>query len=115
MDNFQLSASNLRAVGYGKARLKNKAAPPASENRRVEVVVPEWWLAIGDSRSSRVQCRIRSRVSAASGASVLSCFAIWPTVNGIPAVNVGVVNIGRGFVSDSAANTLRPFWCIVAF
>jgi hypothetical protein len=64
MDNFQLSASNLRAVGYGKARLKNKAAPPASENRRVEVVVPEWWLAIGDSSPSRVQCRIRSRVSA---------------------------------------------------
>ena len=25
-------------VGYGKARLKNKAVPPASENRRVEVV-----------------------------------------------------------------------------
>jgi len=37
-DNFQLSASNLRAVGYGKARLKNKADPTASENRPVEVV-----------------------------------------------------------------------------
>jgi flagellar motor protein MotB len=38
VDNFQLSASNLRAVGYGKSRLKNKADPTASENRRVEVV-----------------------------------------------------------------------------
>jgi flagellar motor protein MotB len=38
VDNFQLSASNLRAVGYGKARLKNKTDPTASENRRVEVV-----------------------------------------------------------------------------
>ena len=37
VDNFQLSASNLRAVGYGKARLKNKVDPTASENRRVEV------------------------------------------------------------------------------
>jgi hypothetical protein len=53
--------------------------------------VQEWWLATGDSRSSRVQCRIRSPVSAASGASALSRSAIWPTVNGI----------GRGFVSDS--------------
>jgi outer membrane protein OmpA-like peptidoglycan-associated protein len=38
VDNFQLSPSNLRAVGYGKSRLKNKADPTASENRRVEVV-----------------------------------------------------------------------------
>jgi outer membrane protein OmpA-like peptidoglycan-associated protein len=38
VDNFQLSPSNLRAVGYGKSRLKNKADPSASENRRVEVV-----------------------------------------------------------------------------
>jgi outer membrane protein OmpA-like peptidoglycan-associated protein len=38
VDNFQLSASKLRAVGYGKSRLKNKADPAASENRRVEVV-----------------------------------------------------------------------------
>jgi outer membrane protein OmpA-like peptidoglycan-associated protein len=36
--NFQLSPSNLRAVGFGKSRLKNKADPSASENRRVEVV-----------------------------------------------------------------------------
>ena len=36
--NFDLSAANLRAVGYGKSRLKNKADPTASENRRVEVV-----------------------------------------------------------------------------
>jgi outer membrane protein OmpA-like peptidoglycan-associated protein len=38
VENFQLSPSNLRAVGYGKSRLKNKADPNASENRRVEVV-----------------------------------------------------------------------------
>jgi outer membrane protein OmpA-like peptidoglycan-associated protein len=38
VDNFQLSPSNLRAVGYGKSRLKNKVDPSASENRRVEVV-----------------------------------------------------------------------------
>jgi outer membrane protein OmpA-like peptidoglycan-associated protein len=38
VDNFQLSPSNLRAVGYGKSRPKNKADPHASENRRVEVV-----------------------------------------------------------------------------
>jgi outer membrane protein OmpA-like peptidoglycan-associated protein len=38
VDNYQLSPSNLRSVGYGKARLKNKADPAASENRRVEVV-----------------------------------------------------------------------------
>jgi outer membrane protein OmpA-like peptidoglycan-associated protein len=38
VDNFDLSAANLRAVGYGKSRLKNKADPTASENRRVEVV-----------------------------------------------------------------------------
>jgi outer membrane protein OmpA-like peptidoglycan-associated protein len=38
VDNFQLSASKLRAVGYGRSRLKNKADPAASENRRVEVV-----------------------------------------------------------------------------
>jgi outer membrane protein OmpA-like peptidoglycan-associated protein len=38
VDNYQLSATNVRAVGYGKSRLKNKADPSASENRRVEVV-----------------------------------------------------------------------------
>jgi outer membrane protein OmpA-like peptidoglycan-associated protein len=38
VDNFGLSASNLRAVGYGKSRLKNNSDPFAAENRRVEVV-----------------------------------------------------------------------------
>ena len=38
VENFQLSPSNLRAVGFGKSRLKNNADPSASENRRVEVV-----------------------------------------------------------------------------
>jgi outer membrane protein OmpA-like peptidoglycan-associated protein len=38
VDNFGLSASNLRTVGYGKARLKNSNDPFAAENRRVEVV-----------------------------------------------------------------------------
>src|SRR5712691_5894254 len=38
VDNFQLSASNLRTVGYGKSRPKNRTDMNASENRRVEVV-----------------------------------------------------------------------------
>ncbi len=38
VDNFGLTASNLRAVGYGKSRLKNTSDPFAAENRRVEVV-----------------------------------------------------------------------------
>jgi outer membrane protein OmpA-like peptidoglycan-associated protein len=38
VDNFGLSASNLRTVGYGKSRLKNASDPFAAENRRVEVV-----------------------------------------------------------------------------
>jgi outer membrane protein OmpA-like peptidoglycan-associated protein len=38
VDNFALSARNLRAVGYGKSRLKNASDPLAAENRRVEVV-----------------------------------------------------------------------------
>jgi outer membrane protein OmpA-like peptidoglycan-associated protein len=38
VDNFELSASNLRTVGYGKSRLKNAGDPFAAENRRVEVV-----------------------------------------------------------------------------
>jgi outer membrane protein OmpA-like peptidoglycan-associated protein len=38
VDNFGLSASNLRTVGYGKSRLKNTNDPFAAENRRVEVV-----------------------------------------------------------------------------
>jgi outer membrane protein OmpA-like peptidoglycan-associated protein len=38
VDNFGLSASNLRTVGYGKSRLKNPSDPFAAANRRVEVV-----------------------------------------------------------------------------
>jgi outer membrane protein OmpA-like peptidoglycan-associated protein len=38
VDNFGLSASSLRTVGYGKSRLKNTSDPFAAENRRVEVV-----------------------------------------------------------------------------
>jgi outer membrane protein OmpA-like peptidoglycan-associated protein len=38
VDNFSLTASNLRTVGYGKSRLKNTSDPFAAENRRVEVV-----------------------------------------------------------------------------
>jgi outer membrane protein OmpA-like peptidoglycan-associated protein len=38
VDNFGLSASNLRTVGYGRSRLKNTRDPFAAENRRVEVV-----------------------------------------------------------------------------
>jgi outer membrane protein OmpA-like peptidoglycan-associated protein len=38
IDSFGLVASNLRAVGYGKSRLKNTSNPFAAENRRVEVV-----------------------------------------------------------------------------
>jgi outer membrane protein OmpA-like peptidoglycan-associated protein len=38
VDNFGLTAGNLRTVGYGKSRLKNTSDPFAAENRRVEVV-----------------------------------------------------------------------------
>jgi outer membrane protein OmpA-like peptidoglycan-associated protein len=38
VDNFQLSPANLRTVGFGKSRPKNKIDPNAPENRRVEVV-----------------------------------------------------------------------------
>jgi integrase len=38
MDNFHLSAGNLRTVGYGKTRPKNPSDLNAPENRRVEVV-----------------------------------------------------------------------------
>jgi outer membrane protein OmpA-like peptidoglycan-associated protein len=38
VDNFQLSPLNLRTIGYGKTRPKNKMDPNAPENRRVEVV-----------------------------------------------------------------------------
>jgi outer membrane protein OmpA-like peptidoglycan-associated protein len=37
VDNFQLPPTNLRAVGYGKQRPKNKMDPYAPENRRVEI------------------------------------------------------------------------------
>jgi outer membrane protein OmpA-like peptidoglycan-associated protein len=37
VDNFQLPPANLRAVGYGKQRPKNKMDPYAPENRRVEI------------------------------------------------------------------------------
>jgi outer membrane protein OmpA-like peptidoglycan-associated protein len=38
VETFNLPASGLKTVGYGKARLKNSADPNAAENRRVEVV-----------------------------------------------------------------------------
>jgi outer membrane protein OmpA-like peptidoglycan-associated protein len=38
VENFSLSATNLRTVGYGKSNPKNKSDLNASENRRVEVV-----------------------------------------------------------------------------
>jgi len=38
VNNFQLSPANLRTVGFGKSRPKNKIDPNAPENRRVEVV-----------------------------------------------------------------------------
>jgi outer membrane protein OmpA-like peptidoglycan-associated protein len=38
VDNFQLLPSNLRTIGYGKTRPRNKMDPNAPENRRVEVV-----------------------------------------------------------------------------
>ena len=38
VDNFHLPAANLRAIGYGKTKPKNKMDPNAPENRRVEVV-----------------------------------------------------------------------------
>ena len=38
VDNFQLSPTHLRTVGFGKSRPKNKIDPNAPENRRVEVV-----------------------------------------------------------------------------
>jgi outer membrane protein OmpA-like peptidoglycan-associated protein len=38
VEGFKLPAANLRAVGYGKQRPKNKADVFAPENRRVEIV-----------------------------------------------------------------------------
>jgi outer membrane protein OmpA-like peptidoglycan-associated protein len=38
VDHFQLSAANLRTVGFGKSKPKNRMDPSAPENRRVEIV-----------------------------------------------------------------------------
>jgi outer membrane protein OmpA-like peptidoglycan-associated protein len=38
MENYKIPAENLVSAGYGEAELKNKAAPNAAENRRVQVV-----------------------------------------------------------------------------
>ncbi len=38
MREFHLRADRLKAVGFGKTRLKNEANPSADENRRVQVV-----------------------------------------------------------------------------
>ncbi|MGB8526150.1 MAG: OmpA family protein [Rhodoplanes sp.] len=37
MDKFDLSSESLVAAGYGESRLKDKADPTASENRRVQI------------------------------------------------------------------------------
>jgi outer membrane protein OmpA-like peptidoglycan-associated protein len=36
--NFQIPATSLVAVGYGKTKLKNESNPNAAENRRVQIV-----------------------------------------------------------------------------
>jgi outer membrane protein OmpA-like peptidoglycan-associated protein len=41
IEEFQLPADTLIAVGYGKSQLKNKAEPFAGENRRVQIVNSE--------------------------------------------------------------------------
>jgi outer membrane protein OmpA-like peptidoglycan-associated protein len=38
VDHFQLSPANLRTVGFGKSKPKNRMDPSAPENRRVEIV-----------------------------------------------------------------------------
>jgi outer membrane protein OmpA-like peptidoglycan-associated protein len=38
VEGFKLPAANLRAVGYGKQRLKNTGDVFSPENRRVEIV-----------------------------------------------------------------------------
>jgi flagellar motor protein MotB len=38
VDNFHISAGNLRTLAYGKTRPKNPSDWNAPENRRVEVV-----------------------------------------------------------------------------
>ena len=37
MDKFDLSSESLVAAGYGESKLKDKADPTASENRRVQI------------------------------------------------------------------------------
>jgi outer membrane protein OmpA-like peptidoglycan-associated protein len=68
VDNFQLSPSNLRTIGYGKTRLKNKMDPNAPENRRVEVVnetprtqAQRWALEAARSPSRRRPPSSRNR------------------------------------------------------
>ncbi|RIK99651.1 MAG: OmpA family protein [Proteobacteria bacterium] len=38
IERYKIPAENLVAAGYGESRLKNKAAPDAAENRRVEII-----------------------------------------------------------------------------
>jgi outer membrane protein OmpA-like peptidoglycan-associated protein len=38
VDRFQIPASSLIAVGYGKSKLKNESDPLAPENRRAQIV-----------------------------------------------------------------------------
>jgi outer membrane protein OmpA-like peptidoglycan-associated protein len=38
VENFDLDAGRLLAVGYGEERLKNAVTPTAAENRRVQIV-----------------------------------------------------------------------------
>jgi outer membrane protein OmpA-like peptidoglycan-associated protein len=38
VEHYKIPAANLRPVGYGKTKLKNKVDPYAAENRRVRVV-----------------------------------------------------------------------------
>jgi outer membrane protein OmpA-like peptidoglycan-associated protein len=38
VDHFQLSSANLRTVGFGRSKPKNRMDPSAPENRRVEIV-----------------------------------------------------------------------------
>jgi outer membrane protein OmpA-like peptidoglycan-associated protein len=38
VEHFQIPASNLITVGYGKSKLKNEKNPLASENRRAQIV-----------------------------------------------------------------------------
>jgi outer membrane protein OmpA-like peptidoglycan-associated protein len=47
IEQFNLPASALIAVGHGKAQLKNTSAPFAAENRRVQIVNTEQQVAAG--------------------------------------------------------------------